>query len=182
MVPTLRPWYCVSMACAQSSMTLRPCWGASDISSRPSRRAARRSAPARWHACAGSAARTAGSMFSVSGSMSASTGVAPAWMMALTVAQKVSGVVMTSSPGPTPEASSEVEAPRAGVQRDGVRRAAVAANSCSNCATLGPVPSQPERMTASTSRISSLRSGARRRRDRNYEVAWERIGFCRIAA
>ena len=48
-----------------------------------------------------------GSMFSVTGSMSASTGVAPAWMMALTVAQKVIGVVMTSSPGPTPEASSD---------------------------------------------------------------------------
>ena len=41
-----------------------------------------------------------GSMFMVAGSTSASTGVAPAWMMALTVAQKVSAVVMTSSPGP----------------------------------------------------------------------------------
>ena len=30
---------------------------------------------------------------------SASTGVAPTWMMVLTVAQNVSGVVMTSSPG-----------------------------------------------------------------------------------
>src|SRR3990172_6380221 len=32
--------------------------------------------------------------------MSASTGVAPAWMITLTVAAKVVGVVITSSPGP----------------------------------------------------------------------------------
>ena len=51
------------------------------------------------------AATAAGSMFKVTGSTSASTGVAPAWMMALTVAQNVSGVVMTSSPGRSPAAS-----------------------------------------------------------------------------
>ena len=34
--------------------------------------------------------------------MSTNTGVAPVWMMVLAVAQKVSGVVITSSPGPTP--------------------------------------------------------------------------------
>ena len=47
----------------------------------------------------------AGSMFMVCGSTSTSTGVAPAWMMALTVAQKVKGVVITSSPGCNPAAS-----------------------------------------------------------------------------
>jgi len=45
-----------------------------------------------------------GSMFMVTGSMSANTGVAPEWMIALTVAQKVSGVVITSSPGCRPAA------------------------------------------------------------------------------
>ena len=39
--------------------------------------------------------------------MSANTGVPPAWMIALTVAQNVSGVVMTSRPASMPAASSE---------------------------------------------------------------------------
>ena len=55
-----------------------------------------------------SAARTAaGSTFIVAGSTSASTGVAAAWMTALTVAAKVSAVVTTSSPGCRPKASIE---------------------------------------------------------------------------
>jgi hypothetical protein len=45
------------------------------------------------------------SMFIVTGSTSTSTGVAPAWMIAFTVAQKVSAVVMTSSPGLSPAAT-----------------------------------------------------------------------------
>ncbi len=40
-----------------------------------------------------------------SGPMSARTGVAPVSRMTLTVAQNVSGVVMTSSPGPIPSAA-----------------------------------------------------------------------------
>ena len=46
-----------------------------------------------------------GEIFIVIGSISAKTGLAPAWIMALMVAQKVSGVVITSSPGPTPAAN-----------------------------------------------------------------------------
>ena len=39
-----------------------------------------------------------GSIFIVAGSISAKTGVAPAWMIELTVEQKVMEVVITSSP------------------------------------------------------------------------------------
>ena len=42
-----------------------------------------------------------------SGPTSANTGVAPACSMVFTVAQKVSGVVITSSPGPIPSATNE---------------------------------------------------------------------------
>jgi hypothetical protein len=38
--------------------------------------------------------------------MSAKTGVAPQWTMVFRVATKVKGVVITSSPGPTPRASN----------------------------------------------------------------------------
>src|SRR5208283_945865 len=47
----------------------------------------------------------AGSRLPVSGSTSTKTGVAPACRMAVAVAIKVIGVVMTSSPGPMPSAS-----------------------------------------------------------------------------
>ena len=50
----------------------------------------------------------AGSMFSVSGSTSTMTGVAPAWWMTCAVAQNVIVVVMTSSPGPMPAAASAI--------------------------------------------------------------------------
>jgi hypothetical protein len=46
------------------------------------------------------------SMVKVFGSMSTSTGVAPAYWIAATVATKVKGTVMTSSPGPMPAASN----------------------------------------------------------------------------
>ncbi len=39
--------------------------------------------------------------------MSANRGVAPTWITVFAVAQNVSGVVTTSSPGPTPDASSD---------------------------------------------------------------------------
>ena len=43
-------------------------------------------------------------MFWVSGSTSTKTGTAPTWVMTFAVATNVSGVVITSSPGPTPAA------------------------------------------------------------------------------
>ena len=51
-----------------------------------------------------SALDSAGSILQV-GPMSAKTGVAPRCMITLAVAEKVSGVVMTSSPGPMPSAA-----------------------------------------------------------------------------
>src|SRR5205807_527743 len=59
--------------------------------------------------CGVMAARTAaGSMFRVSGSTSTSTGRAPTCSITFTEAVKVSGVVMTSSPAPTPSVASAV--------------------------------------------------------------------------
>ena len=48
----------------------------------------------------------AGSMLSVSGSTSTNTGRAPRWTMTLAVEANVIGDVITSSPAPTPTASS----------------------------------------------------------------------------
>ncbi len=44
-------------------------------------------------------------MLDVCGSMSTKTGVAPVYRIAATVAINIKGMVMTSSPGPTPAAS-----------------------------------------------------------------------------
>ncbi len=48
------------------------------------------------------------SMLQVSGSMSTNTGVAPSSTMTSAVAMKENGVVITSSPGPTPSAISAI--------------------------------------------------------------------------
>ena len=77
-------------ACAASSTIVRPCRAAM-----PPRRTSGAGRPAK---CTGrsaavrgvtAASAAAGSMFRVVRSMSASTGVPPAWMIALTVAQNV---------------------------------------------------------------------------------------------
>ena len=76
--------------------------------------------------------------------------------MTLTVAAHVSGVVMTSSPGPISltaravcrAAVHELTATAAGAET-------LAANSASNWATLGPVVIQSERRVSTTSAISS---------------------------
>ena len=54
----------------------------------------------------GSATR-AGSMFRSESRTSANTGVAPQWTITFAVAGQVIGLVITSSPGPTPSATSE---------------------------------------------------------------------------
>ena len=54
------------------------------------------------------AATAAGEMLSVSGSTSASTGRAPTCSMTFTDAVNVTGVVMTSSPGPIWSATNAV--------------------------------------------------------------------------
>ena len=53
------------------------------------------------------ASMASGSIFSVAGSRSAKTGVAPVWMMTLAVEGHVIGEVITSSPGPTSSATSD---------------------------------------------------------------------------
>src|SRR5215471_2776495 len=83
--------------------------------------------PARW---TGMIARVRGeSRFSIcSGSMlpslpiSARIGDAPTCKMLCTVAQKVIGVVITSSPGPTPRAQRQMESGGGRVYGSGVRR------------------------------------------------------------
>jgi len=76
--------------------------------------------------------------------------------MTLAVAVNVSGVVMTSSPGPMFRAASatciaavqELSASVPGAPR-------YCENACSNCRVLGPVVIQGERSVATTSWISS---------------------------
>ena len=98
----------------------------------------------------------AGLIVSVSRSTSTSTGRAPTCSTTLTVAANVSGVVITSSPGPIPLASSAVW--RAAVHELTATAAGAetaAANSASNWAALGPVVIQSERRVSTTSAISS---------------------------
>ena len=52
------------------------------------------------------AAMASGSMFNVSGCTSQNTGLAPVWTITLAVDANVMGVVITSSPAPTPSATS----------------------------------------------------------------------------
>lgn len=86
------------------------------------------------------AAISAGSRLPLSGSASANTGRAPSSTMASAVAMKENGVVMTSSPGSTPSAMSEISS--ASVPEDTVmqwRAPQNAARLPSNCATSGPM-------------------------------------------
>src|SRR5690606_41978025 len=102
-----------------------------------------------------SATRT-GSMVSVSGSISASTGRAPTCSITLTEEQKVIGVVMTSSPGPMLRvtrarcnpAVQELSARAAGAPR-------YWANSLSKRLVFGPVLIQAERSVSATAAIYS---------------------------
>ena len=110
---------------------------------------------------ASSAASIAGpsrsvSRFRVRGSTSTSTGLAPTCSMTWAVEQKVIGVVKTRWPGPTPPATRARCS--AAVPELSARAAAppvTAANSSSNRCARGPVVSQPDRRTSTTSAISS---------------------------
>src|SRR3954466_11383332 len=91
---------------------------------------------------------SAGSMLNVRGSISTNTGVAPQYRTALAVAMNEWLTVITSSPAPTPTASSAKCS--AVVQFDTAQACGAAtcsANSRSNAATSGPWVTQPERMT-----------------------------------
>src|SRR3954470_11887979 len=87
---------------------------------------------------------------------SAKTTSAPQWTITFAVAGHVIGLVITSSPGPTPSASSarciaavpEVTAIACFAPR-------YSANRSSSSAAFGPVVSQPERIVSATAAISS---------------------------
>src|SRR5450755_1854298 len=116
------------------------------------------------HICTGRIARVRGviaaTIFSASilwlrGSISANTGVAPTSMMTLAVATHEFGVVMTSSPGPTPamrKAVSMVHVPELNVRTG--RPEKKPDNSDSKACTLGPLlVSHPDLNTLDTSSI-----------------------------
>ena len=95
-------------------------------------------------------------MFSVSSCTSTKTGVAPVWTITFAVAGQVIGVVITSSPGPMPRATSarcSAAVPDASASTCSASRYSAARRSSS--AAAGPVVSQPERSVAATAAISS---------------------------
>src|SRR2546427_11494248 len=108
-------------------------------------------------------------MFSVSGSTSTSTGRAPTCSITLTEAQNVTGVVMTSSPGPIPNVASAVCSPA--VQEFSASAPGAptnAANSRSNVRVLGPVVIQADLSVSTTASISAcpICGGENVRKDR----------------
>src|SRR3989441_9787864 len=102
------------------------------------------------------ASTAAGERLSVSGSTSTSTGRAPTCSITCTEAVKVSGVVITSSRGPTPRVASAVCSPAVQeLSASALGAPRCAANSASKRFVLGPVVIQSERSVSTTSRISS---------------------------
>src|SRR5690554_783994 len=99
---------------------------------------------------------SSGSMFKVSGCMSAKTGVAPVYTTAWTVETKVIGVTITSSPG---ERSREAMARWSAAVQEFKPTQNLAptfsANFFSNSSVFGPRPIHPERMVSTTDAISS---------------------------
>ena len=87
---------------------------------------------------------------------SASTGVAPVSRIAFTVAQNVSGVVITSSPGPMPSAASATCIAALPEFTPSACCAPVySRNAFSNAAVRGPVVVQPDRSASATAAISA---------------------------
>src|SRR5438105_12012848 len=97
----------------------------------------------------------AGSRFSDE-STSLKTGRAPAWTMALAVAMKVNGLVMTSSPGPTPLARRARNSAAVPFEVATAKRAPLAAaTESSKALTRAPWAKAPERITSRTAASSS---------------------------
>ncbi len=95
-------------------------------------------------------------MLSVSSRTSAKTGVAPQWTITFAVAGHVIEVVITSSPGPTPRATSERWS--AAVQEETASTCFASRYSrirASSSAVRGPVVSQPDRSVSATASISA---------------------------
>src|ERR1700687_4231270 len=92
-----------------------------------------------------------GSRFNVSGETSTNTGVAPWYKMQLAVAQKVMGVVIASSPGPSPAANAApCNAAVPELKLTPYFAPTHAENRSSNSPTFGPVVSQSDRKTSTT--------------------------------
>src|SRR3954462_6004090 len=113
-------------------------------------------------------------------STSANTGVAPVCTMTLAVAGQVIGVVITSSPGPTPSATSErcsAAVPDASASTCSASRNSFIRSS--RRAALGPVVSQPERSVSVTAAVSSSpiaggwNPGIVSRRDESFDIDLE---------
>src|SRR5580658_1727650 len=101
-------------------------------------------------------ATSLGSRFSVSAETSANTGVAPWYKMQLAVAQKVRGVVIASSPGPSPAAkAAPCNAAVPELKLTACRAPTQAANRSSNSPTFGPVVSQSDFRTSTTAWTSA---------------------------
>src|SRR5688572_3939106 len=99
----------------------------------------------------------AGSRFSVRGSTSAKTGVAPSTTKQFADATNEKGEVIASSPGPSPAARASRCSPAVPLESETAYGAPVrSAISSSNRSIMGPSESRPERSTSSTS--SSSRS------------------------
>jgi hypothetical protein len=99
---------------------------------------------------------SAGSIVSVRGSTSTKTGRAPAYSIAETVATNVKGTVMTSSPGPTPRASSaRCSALVPELTPTASATPQQAANARSKAATSGPRTNWPLPSTRSTASSTS---------------------------
>ena len=97
-----------------------------------------------------------GSRFKVSGRQSTSFGLACKCNTTAAVAAKVSVGTRTSSPALIPTASSaRCRAEVAELTATACRQPRYRAKSSSNCLTLGPVVSQPERRVSTTAWISS---------------------------
>ena len=101
-------------------------------------------------------ATSSGSMFRSLSRTSAKTGVAPVWTITFAVAGHVIGVVITSSPGPTPSATSaRCSAAVPDVTASACFASTYSAKRRSSSAARGPVVSQPERSVSVTASISS---------------------------
>ncbi len=101
-------------------------------------------------------------MFSVSGSMSTKTGVAPRRTNALAVEENVNDGMITSSPGPTPASSAVISsAPVHECVMSTVRVPVSSRISAWQCSPAGPLPPVQPRSSAAAMRAFSppVRSG-----------------------
>src|SRR5262249_28684557 len=156
-LPMRRPRQLEPMAWAASSMMRSRCRAAMSY-----RRSMSTGSPAK---CTGMIARVRSvmaasacsrSVLRESSPTSTNTGRAPTRTITFAVATKLSAGVITSSPGPIPQASSAISRPAvAEVSVRTGRPPRYADSSASSCATFGPLASHPERSTSPTAAMVS---------------------------